>query len=301
MIARAKAQAKVNLGLRILSREADGFHTLETLFHQLELADDVAVRRTTGERVLLVTGPALPPNGLGAARDNLAWRAADAYAAAAGWDGGFSIELVKRIPAGGGLGGGSSDAGAVLRACERLNPAPLGPARLAALAAGLGSDVPFLTGTSPAAIGRGRGDLLQSVPPLPLLDVALVFPDFGIPTKDAYRWLAEDRGEYAALDTVFAPEHVTDVAWLAAHAENDFEPVVVPRHPAIGTVLDALRDAGATLAMMSGSGSTVFGLFMRDAVAEGRRALAAPHALPAGATVVWTRTAQRVVPVVTSG
>lgn len=301
MIAHAKAQAKVNLGLRILSREASGFHTLETLFHQLELADDVTVRRTAGERALVVTGSALPPDGLGSARDNLAWRAAEAYAAAAGWDGGFEIDLVKRIPAGGGLGGGSSDAGAVLRACEHLNPQPLGPARIAGLASALGSDVPFLAGTGVAAIGRGRGERLEPVPPLPAMDVALVFPPFGIPTKEAYRWLAEARGTYAPFEAVLAPEQAADWAWLAAHAENDFEAVVVPRHPAIGAVLDALRDAGAALAMMSGSGSTIFGVFALDAVVAAQRALASDGTLPSGATVVWTRTAERVVPVVTSG
>lgn len=301
MIARAQAQAKINLGLRILGRGPDGFHVLETLFHQLELADDVSVRRTPGERVLVVSGAALPPEGLGPARRNLAWRAAEVYAGAAGWEGGFAIELHKRIPAGGGLGGGSSDAGAVLRACEALNPAPLGPDRVAALAAQLGSDVPFLAGDAAAALGRGRGELLEPVEPLAPKEVALVFPSFGVPTKDAYGWLAADRGDYEPFAPVMLPDQVTDWGWLAANAENDFEAAVAPRHPSIVRILDALRDAGASLAMMSGSGSTVFGIFARDAAVRAQAALRAAGALPADATLVWTRTAQRVVPIVTRG
>lgn len=301
MIARTKAQAKINLGLRILSREPGGFHTLETFFHQLELADDVSVRRTAGERALVISGPALPPDGLGPARDNLAWRAADAYATAAGWDGGFAIELVKRIPAGGGLGGGSSDAGAVLRACDRLNPEPLGARRLAAMAAALGSDVAFLASEAAAAVGRGRGERLEPAPALPALDVALVFPPFGVPTKDAYSWLAASRGAYEPLAPTLDADRLRRWDSVAAHATNDFEPVVIPRHPEIGSILDALRAAGAMLALMSGSGSTVFGIFAPDAADGARRSLASADALAGGARVVWTRTATRVVPVVVSG
>lgn len=296
--AHARAQAKVNLGLRILARDASGYHALETLFHQLELADEVRVERTAGERVLLCSGPAFPAGGLGPARDNLAWRAADAYARAAGWSGGFSIELVKHIPAGGGLGGGSSDAGAVLRACERLADVPLGPARIRELAASLGSDVPFLAGEAAAAVGTGRGESLDPVPALPRRAVALVFPPFGVSTKDAYGWLALSRSGLPAVGP--AATGVGRPSWdaLARHAANDFEAVVGARHPEIPATLDALRRAGARLALMSGSGSTLFGIFDDADVAAARAALTG---LAPGASVTWTHTAQCVVPVELSG
>lgn len=297
MIARVVAQAKVNLTLRVLARQPDGYHALETVFHQLELSDEVTVERTLGERALACSGPALPPGGLGPASQNLAWQAADAYARAAGWSGGFSIELVKRIPAGGGLGGGSSDAGAVLRACERLSEMPLGEARVQELAAALGSDVPFLAGEHAAAIGRGRGDRLEPLAPLPQREVALIFPSFGVSTKDAYSWLASSRSGAEPRADAAAPD-VAGWAEAAAAAENDFETVVAARHPAIGRYVDALRDAGAGLARMSGSGSTVFGVFTSEAAAHARAAL---REQIGDAHVVWTRTAERVVPVEVSG
>src|SRR5262245_8589530 len=113
--ARTLAQAKVNLFLRVLAREANGYHQLETLFCRLELGDDVAVRVGVGGRSLDCTGGVLPPDGLGPVERNLAWRAAVMYAEATGWPNDWAIEIAKRIPVGGGLGGGSADAGAVLR------------------------------------------------------------------------------------------------------------------------------------------------------------------------------------------
>src|SRR3954471_8595902 len=109
--ARVVAQAKLNLLLRVLAREASGYHSIETVFLRLDLGDDVCVRITSG-RSLECNGPAMPADGLGAVEKNLAFRAGLAYAEATGWPSGFSIELTKRIPVGGGLGGGSADAGA---------------------------------------------------------------------------------------------------------------------------------------------------------------------------------------------
>ena len=189
----------------------------------------------------------------------------------------------------------------MLRACDRLNPEPLGPLQLASIASDLGSDVPFLAGEAPAARGRGRGERLETVPAMPAMDVALVFPSFGVSTKDAYRWLAESRGDRPTRAATMDREHAGSWESLAAHARNDFEPVVAARHPAIDAMLHALRSAGAMLAMMSGSGSTVFGVFTPDAATRGRSALAARGALPPGSRVVWTRTAARVVPIVVSG
>jgi 4-diphosphocytidyl-2-C-methyl-D-erythritol kinase len=257
--AHVAAQAKINLFLDVLERDASGYHALETAFLRIDLADEVTIRESIG-RSLDVAGPALPPGGLGPTEKNLAYRAAATYADAAGWPSGFSIDLVKRIPAGAGLGGGSSDAGAVLRALEALSPRPLG-ARLTEVAAGLGADVPFMAIDEPMALGSGRGDRIKPIPPLEPRALVLAVPPFAISTADAYAWLDADR---AALSDTPRPGLAEPMAtWedAAASAHNDFAAVVARRHPEIATLTERLLGAGAVIAMLAGSGSTVFGVF----------------------------------------
>ena len=257
--AHVAAQAKINLFLDVLERDASGYHALETAFLRIDLADDVTVRESVG-RSLDVTGPALPTGGLGPTEKNLAYRAAAAYADSAGWPSGFSIELVKRIPAGAGLGGGSADAGAVLRALEALSPRPLG-ASLTEIAARLGADVPFMAIEDPMALGSGRGDDVKPIRPLEPRAIVLAVPPFAISTADAYAWLDADR---AALSSTPRPGLAEPMAtWedAAASAHNDFAAVVARRHPEIATLTERLLGAGASIAMLAGSGSTVFGVF----------------------------------------
>ena len=182
--AHVAAQAKVNLFLDVLERDPTGYHSLETAFLRIDLADDVTVRAAPG-RTLDVSGPALSAAGLGPTEKNLAYRAAVAYADATGWPSGFAIELVKRIPAGAGLGGGSADAGAVLRTLDALSPNPLG-ARLPEIGAALGADVPFMTIEEPMALGSGRGDRLKPIPALEPRAIVLAVSPFAISTADAY-------------------------------------------------------------------------------------------------------------------
>jgi 4-diphosphocytidyl-2-C-methyl-D-erythritol kinase len=286
--ARVPAQAKINLLLRILAREDTGFHSLETIFARIDLADDVLVRIGPG-RSIDCSGPSLPTGGLGAVEKNLAYRAASAYAEATGWPSGFSIEITKHIPVGGGLGGGSADAGAVLRALDALSPNPLG-SRLVELATPLGADVPFMAIDSPMALAWGRGERMM---PLRVLDprvVVLLVPDFAINTAEAYGWLATDRGRYEPLAAALAPDSVATWENLSAVATNDFEAVVARRQPRIAELVDALAGGDAVVAMMSGSGSTVFGVF---ADAPDMEALAART----GITPILTATSDRVVTV----
>lgn len=279
--ARVVAQAKVNLLLRVLGREAAGYHSIETIFQRLELGDVVTVRVGAGGRSLDCAGPAMPPDGLGPTERNLAWRAAVAYAEATGWPRGFEIEVEKRIPTGGGLGGGSADAGAVLRALDALSPAPLG-ARILELAAQLGADVPFMACDAPLALAWGRGERMLALPPLASRPVVLATPSFGISTADAYGWVAASRGPYLPAGTMLLPSALATWEGMAGVATNDFEPVVGVRHPEIPALVEVMRRAGATIAMMSGSGSTVFGVFD------------APTGIEAPATLATTRSAERV-------
>jgi 4-diphosphocytidyl-2-C-methyl-D-erythritol kinase len=258
-VARVSAQAKINLILRVLAREASGYHSIETLFLRLDLADHVVVRITSG-RALDCKGSVIASAGLGPTEQNLAYRAAVAYTDAVGWPSGFAIEIEKRIPVGAGLGGGSADAGAVLRALDALSPTPLG-SRLIELAAPLGADVPFMTLESPMSLGWGRGERLFPVHALDRRPVLLAMPDFGVSTADAYGWLSADRGSYAPAAEVIAPDAVATWETIAAIATNDFESVVARRHPVIAELVDELTSMNAVLAMLSGSGSSVFGVF----------------------------------------
>ena len=262
--ARVSAQAKVNLILRVLAREASGFHSIETVFLRLDLADDVSVRIAPG-RALECRGPTLPSTGLGPVEQNLAYRAA----------------------VGAGLGGGSADAGAVLRALDALSPSPLG-SRLIEIAAPLGADVPFMTIESPMALAWGRGERLFPLHALEPRPVVIVMPEFPVATADAYAWLASDRGSYVPTGDVLAPESVATWEAIAAVATNDFGPVVSRRRPEIGEIMDSLSSLNAIFSLLSGSGSSVFGVF--DAAPN-----AAGVAPSRGSRTFVTSTSDRVV------
>jgi 4-diphosphocytidyl-2-C-methyl-D-erythritol kinase len=254
--ARVAAQAKINLRLRVLAREASGYHSIETVFHRIDLADDVVVRLGGSTRSIDCRGADVGP-----AEKNLAFRAATAYAEAAGWPTGFAIEIDKRIPIGGGMGGGSADAGAVLRALDAIAPTPIGGPRLRDLAASLGADVPFLTTTDPMAIAWGRGERMIGLPALPSRTVVALVPPYGIATADAYRWVDEAGGRAAPEAWRKEPSQFADWSAIERMAVNDFDAPVVARHPELSDVIAALRDGGASIAMLSGSGSTIIGVF----------------------------------------
>ena len=296
--ARISAQAKVNLRLRILAREASGYHQLETLFLRLALADNLIVRVTDGPRTLDVGGE-IDARLVGPTERNLAWRAAQGYAEATGWPAGFAIELEKRIPVGGGLGGGSADAGAVLRALDAMAPTPMGEHALLALAATLGADVPFLASERVFALGWGRGERLLALPAPAECEVLLVLPPFAVNTAEAYRWLAAARETGASSSEtteVLDPTGLADWSAIGRLAINDFEPVVAAHHPLVATVVARLQALGCVPAMMSGSGSSVFGVMPHGRRLEvprfdGEQGAPAPR-------VLLTRTATGVAPVV---
>lgn len=291
-VARVAAQAKINLLLRVLAREASGYHSIETVFLRLALADELVIRVGDGVhgRAVDCSGAALPSGGLGAMETNLAYRAACAYAEATAWPDTFAIELTKNVPVGAGLGGGSADAGAVLRALDALSPAPLGR-RLVELAPLLGADVGFMTIDSPMALAWGRGERLLPLPVLASRPVVLMTPHFAVSTKDAYAWLARDRGAYEPRGSVVAPSDLDTWEGIERVANNDFEDAVGRHHPEIPAMIGSLRDAGASPAMMSGSGSTVFGVFADGSKADAATVQLRRHGF---GHVLLTHTAHRV-------
>ena len=293
--ARVLAPAKINVWLHVVGPRPDGFHDLFTVFQSLELCDEVTIHaRDDATRSLGLSGPAVPTGGLGPERENLALRAAGAFQLRASWPRGFSIALVKNIPVGGGLGGGSADAGAVLRALNAMAPRPLEPQELLEIGASLGSDVPFFVTGATMAMASGRGEILSPLSDgagaLPPADVLLVIPAFGIATADAYRWLREsgayDEPPDESTGGAFRPGAERS-DWRGMDRGNTFERVVEPRYPVLRHYRERLLEAGASIARLSGSGSTVFGIFERGAPR--------PQDLGLDAVVIPTRTARHVV------
>jgi 4-diphosphocytidyl-2-C-methyl-D-erythritol kinase len=253
------AHAKLNLSLRVLARETTGYHQIETLFCALELADEIAISRTSGGVSLAVDPPTDQPGAapdLGPIEANLAYRAAALFMQEAPLDRGVHIRLVKRIPVGAGLGGGSSDAAAVLRALNELRSTPIPAQALLDLGARLGSDVPFFITGAPLALAWGRGERIAPLPPLAPAAVVLAIPPERVATADAYAAFAADGAPSPMV--VRMPASWSDIANLA---HNDFEATVFSWHPRLGAVRAMLEDAGAYVARLTGTGSVVFGLF----------------------------------------
>ncbi len=286
--ARVEAQAKINLFLRILSREETGYHQLDTLFQRIALGDTVTVSTGVSGRTLDVEGA--DAEKMGPVEKNLAWRAALAFADAAGGPANFKIEIVKRIPVGGGLGGGSADAAAVLRALNALAEKPLDEKTLAGIAFALGSDVPYLLSTHALAFGSGRGEKLFALGALPAHDLLLAIPPFGVSAADAYGWFDAQKSAHVSGTRATLPLG-KKLEWraIAALAANDLEAVVGAHHSEIGLLRDALKARGAMLAQMSGSGSTVYGVFETGKISGAATAIER-----IGARAVQTSTVEQV-------
>lgn len=276
--------AKINLDLRILGVRPDGYHDLRTVFQSLALADRVTVSRRKGPFLLVCNRQDVPTD-----RRNLAWKAASLLWRTArvglGDPTGIEISLEKHIPVEAGLGGASSNAAVTLIALNRLWKLGLDGTALSRLASRLGADVPFFLAGG-TALGLGRGDDIYPLAELPRVHVVMIRPGFGVSTVEAYRWYDED---------IRRPRKVADreipadwPSW-ASSLRNDLEPPVTRHHPTIARIRQSLVDAGALRAAMTGSGSTVFGLFERP---EAARRTALDLARP-GWTVVWTRTMGR--------
>jgi 4-diphosphocytidyl-2-C-methyl-D-erythritol kinase len=287
---RIRAPAKINLFLEVLARESSGYHQLETLFCALELADELELAISGDDITLAVEGAEL-----GAAAHNLAYRAANAYRAARGGMRGVRIQLRKAIPAGAGMGGGSSDAAATLIALERLHATPLGAERLLQIGASLGSDVPFFLCGSSLALGWGRGGRLLALDPLPAAEVLLVLPARGLATVEAFAALSAARGSaWLPPARLHRKERLSDWAAIAALAHNDFEELAFSELPELARAKEMLHAHGAAPALLTGSGSTVYGVFQDRARLNA--AQASIRAAWPDLRVIRTRTAGRSLP-----
>lgn len=252
----ALAHAKVNWGLEVLARRPDGFHEIRTLAHTISLHDRLEVAVVEAGIRLAVRGPWPVPGG----RDNICVRAAEAFCEAFGAPDGASIVLDKRIPPGSGLGGGSSDAVAVLLALCRLTGIRTQEA-LEGIAAGLGSDtVLFLFGG--ATLCEGRGEIVTRVDCPRQHDLVIARPACSVATREAYALLGPEDFSGGRRVEALAGALVAgaEVAELARHLHNAFRGKVVAHHPQIGRLREEVLRAGARGSEMTGSGSAVFGI-----------------------------------------
>jgi len=244
-----RAFAKINLHLEVKGTRPDGFHEVRTVLQTIDLFDRVACTARRGTFEIQCRQPGVPTD-----RTNLVWKAAQLLWRGSGRAGDVRdarVVLEKHIPMQAGLGGGSSDAAAALLALRRVWKLRVSNEALREMAAEIGSDVPFFL-VGGTALALGRGEEVYPLEDLPPYYVVLVLPTFGVSTRDAYAWLASEQ----------SPSHPRPhFGYLPVPPTNDLEGAVIRRHPVIGSLRDRLSADGALLAAMSGSGSTVFGVF----------------------------------------
>jgi 4-diphosphocytidyl-2-C-methyl-D-erythritol kinase len=249
------AYAKINLTLSVLNKRPDGYHEVEMVMQSIALYDTLQIRSQEEGISLAVAGADLPLD-----ERNLVWRAASLLQAKAGIKSGVHIHLAKRIPVAAGLGGGSADAAAALRALNMFWRLGLSQAEMMDLGVALGSDVPFciMGGT---ALARGRGELLTPLLPGPKLGLVLVKPSFSVSTAQTY-------AAYTGSPEQWRPDSKTmadalsrgDVSAIARNLTNDLESVTAVKNPEVRQIKDRLLAAGALGVLMCGSGPAVFGL-----------------------------------------
>ena len=264
---RIPAFAKINLRLEVLGKRPDGFHELRTIFQTISLKDELRLKSTRKTGIdLRVTGNAILSGE--PMKTNLVYRAVEALRHELKVKDGVAIELRKTIPAGRGLGGGSSDAAVALLGYLRLSKKRIDRDRLLEIAATLGADVPFFL-EGGCALGLAKGDEIYALPDIPKLNLLVVSPkSIHVPTPDAYRWLNASQltnfGENPRLERFCA------LAWSlqGGPLRNDFEEAVFQQHPRLAEIKRDLLQNGATEALLAGSGSAVFAVFPSPAKAR---------------------------------
>jgi 4-diphosphocytidyl-2-C-methyl-D-erythritol kinase len=282
-----RPHAKINLILHVGPLRPDGYHDVRTLLQSIALSDTLTVSERTGPFALSTRSPGMPSD-----RDNLVWRAADLLWKALGHQGeprNAHVKLDKQIPVAAGLGGGSADAAAALAGLNQIWNGRKTRRELMRIGASLGADVPFFL-QGGTALGAGRGDELYPVDDIPQLGVIVVKPAVGVATAEAYRWLDEDRAAAPSPDPVSAVRREIEVGWPGGPLTlvNDLEAPVARRYPVVAEIGQACIREGALGAVMTGSGSAVYGIFPTAVTRRALKGLQRPDWL-----VLLTRTVTR--------
>ena len=266
--------AKINLGLRVFPKRADGFHHIQSIFTTVNLFDELKVT-VTGERNTCRVNA----RGMKLPEENTFTKAYKAFCVLTGIDSGVLVEVDKKIPAGGGLGGGSSDASSFIQSVNNLFKAGLGIDSLSAIAGKVGSDVFFFTYALSAQDGKrfskfepfaavveGRGEKVRQIQHRSDFSVLLVFPNVGVSTKDAYA-LVDETLDLERRRNKISLEEIYNLPVKNWSFKNDFTVPVSEKYAGIAEALIKLKSCGADFADMSGSGSTVFGIFEKKETA----------------------------------
>lgn len=257
------AYAKINIHLKVLAKRKDGFHNLESIFQRISIADYLSLEKSSDSRSCTVESPLMPlPVG------NTLTEAWEAFCNVSDVDTGVRVRLIKNLPAGSGLGAGSSDAAALLKAANELFAMPLSDSELTTLALQVGSDVPFFLKSS-AGIVTGRGEVFEPIRARTDCFGILIWPDVQSSTKEAYELLDNQKEALSHECEAWGYEKLA-AQYMAPFKTwrfvNDFQPVLEQRYPVIGRVRKELYEQGAAFAQMSGSGSAVFGLFSSESL-----------------------------------
>jgi 4-diphosphocytidyl-2-C-methyl-D-erythritol kinase len=271
-----QSPCKVNLLLNILGKRPDGFHELETVMHHVRFYDQISFKAAGGVRTSQIqftcSDATLPVDS-----KNLVYRAAEAFATAAGVKDAIDLHLEKKIPHAAGLGGGSGNAATTLLGLNELFGAPLDVVKLHELASGLGSDIPFFLQSNPA-VATGRGEKVRSLKPLKSLEgmyFFLVRPGFGISTPWAYQNLARFpealNGKPGRAETMICHFEKGDNEAAFATFYNSLEAPALDKYPILKLYQEHMMTHGASVALMSGSGSTTFAIVRSKEIAEKMR------------------------------
>ena len=254
-----KAPAKVNYRLDVIRRRPDGYHDLRMIMQRVNLCDEITITLTDTTQISVSCGKKGIPDGSG----NIAWKAAHSMLGLSGCSQGAAITIVKNIPVAAGLGGGSSDAATVLMGMNELLGLDLSDQKLMEIGLKLGADVPFFI-FKKTALAEGVGEELTALPNMPAAWIVLINAGVHVSTTWVYRNLQlTNKGELARLPSLYGS--IEDICSIFS---NDLESVTIPYYPVIAEIKTSLLRLGSLGAMMSGSGSTVFGVFREQKAAE---------------------------------
>ncbi len=255
--------AKINLSIDVKNKLANGYHSVEMIMQTIDLFDTITVEKVNSGISIYCDQPYVPND-----QRNIAWKAAELFFAECPSKGGARITLKKDIPVSAGLGGGSADAAGVLKALNSLYGNCLIETRLVQMARRLGADVTFFL-TGGTQLAKGIGDELTMLPDLEGIDVVLVKPNFPVSTRRVYENLDLNQlGERPDISKIISAIETMDLRSIAGHMRNVLESVTVKQHPEIKTIMDKFNEYGAIASRMSGSGPTVFGLFLDTSSAK---------------------------------
>ena len=252
-----ECRAKINLAIDVIGKRTDGYHDVDMIMQEVNLADKIMLSlRNDGKIIVETDMPGLPVN-----EDNLAYKAANAFFKRLGRNDGVDIFIEKRIPIGAGMGGGSADAAGVLKGLNAIFGKPFNNDKLIQIGTKLGADIPFCI-LGGCARAEGIGEILTPLPMPPVMKCVIAKPEPFVSTRWVYENLdLSKRPENLNIDMVVEGIQTNDISLVCNNSANILESVTIPQYPVVGWIKQAFYESGAILSLMSGSGSAVFGLF----------------------------------------